>query len=87
MLPQLRRRGVGSALLECAECSIADRSGVAGIGVGLGEAYGAAQRLYVQHGYVPDGRGVTYRYRTLREGDETRIDDEILLWFTRKLAS
>ncbi len=87
VLPQLRRRGVGSALLECAEHGITDRSGVAGIGVGLGEAYGAAQRLYVQRGYVPDGRGVTYRYRTLREGDETRIDDEILLWFTRKLGS
>ena len=30
---------------------------------------------------------IPYNYRTLREGDETRIDDDIALWFTRKLAS
>lgn len=87
VLPRLRRRGIGSALLERAERCIADRSVVAGIGVGLGGNYGAAQRLYVQRGYVPDGRGVSYRYRTLCQGEETRIDDDIALWFTRELAS
>lgn len=58
VLPRLRRRGIGSALLERAE-----------------------------RGYVPDRRGVTYRYRTLCQGEETRIDDDIALWFTRELWS
>ena len=53
----------------------------------MGGDYGAAQRLYVQRGYVPDGRGVTYGYRTLCPGEETRIDDDLALWFTRELAS
>lgn len=87
VLPAYRERGVGTALLDRAEESIAGRSNVAGIGVGLGSAYGAAQRLYVRRGYVPDGRGVTYRYRHLEEGDETRIDDDIVLWFTREVSS
>ena len=38
-----------------------------------------------ERGNVPDGRGVTYRYRTLQEGEHTRIDDDITLWFTREL--
>ena len=87
VLPRVRRRGIGSALLERAERCIADRSAVAGIGVGMGGDYGAAQRLYVQRGYVPDGRGVTYGYRTLCPGEETRIDDDLALWFTRELVS
>ena len=85
VLPKRRRQGIGTALLDQAEGCIARRSSVAGIGVGLGAAYGSAQRLYVSRGYVPDGRGVTYRYRTLEEGETTRIDDDIALWFTREL--
>jgi GNAT superfamily N-acetyltransferase len=58
VLPSFRRQGIGSLLLEEAERRIAARSPLAGIGVGMTPDYGAAQRLYVKRGYVPDGRGL-----------------------------
>jgi GNAT superfamily N-acetyltransferase len=57
VLPEFRRQGIGTRLLDWAEEAIALRSGTAGIGVGLHPGYNAAQRLYVKRGYVPDGRG------------------------------
>ena len=45
VLPQLRRRGIGSRLMDEAEQRVAERSGVVGIGVGMDPGYGAAQRL------------------------------------------
>ena len=38
----------------------AQRSDHAGIGFGLYADYGAAQRLYIKRGYIPDGRGAHY---------------------------
>lgn len=59
VLPNARRQGLGSSLLDAAE-SAAKNSGAAivGLGVGLYADYGAAQRIYVRRGYLPDGRGV-----------------------------
>lgn len=48
-----RRQGVASRLLDEAEAYIVKRSPFAGIGFGLYADYGAAQRLYIQRGYVP----------------------------------
>jgi GNAT superfamily N-acetyltransferase len=79
VLPSFRRRGIGTALLDCAEAEIALVSGVAGIGVGLHPGYNAAQRLYGQRGYIPDGRGITYKDRYLREGETVILDDDLQL--------
>ena len=54
VLPPLRRRGIGGRLMDEAERRIAERASVAGIGVGMFGDYGAAQRMYVKRGYVPD---------------------------------
>lgn len=85
VLPHLRRRGIGSRLLDEAERLIAERSPVAGIGVGLYADYGAAQRLYSKRGYVPDGRGLLYHGRHIRWGDRVVIDDGLILYFTKNL--
>jgi GNAT superfamily N-acetyltransferase len=87
VLPRNRRCGIATALLDRAERAIAERSGRAGIGVGMDGDYGAAQRLYVRRGYVPDGRGLTYRNRALRHGDETRVDDDLVLYLTREMTA
>ncbi|MFM7321183.1 MAG: GNAT family N-acetyltransferase, partial [Armatimonadota bacterium] len=55
--PDWRRRGIASALLDVVEDRICEVSDRAGIAVGLTCDYGAAQRLYVLRGYVPDGAG------------------------------
>ena len=86
VLPPFRRRGVGSALLDEAERRISERSPVAGIGVGLYADYGAAQRMYVLRGYVPDGRGLCYTGRQVPAGETVRVDDALTLYLTRDLV-
>jgi GNAT superfamily N-acetyltransferase len=85
VLPQFRRQGIGTQLLDKAENEIAKVSSVAGIGVGLTPDYGAAQRLYVLRGYVPDGRGLHYRDHYTKYGEKITIDDNMTLYLTKKL--
>jgi hypothetical protein len=76
-------------LLDCwigAEEEISRRSGVAGIGVGLNPGYNQAQRLYAKRGYIPDGRGVTYRDRYVEEGAPVVVDDDLVLHLTKRLG-
>jgi len=56
--PELRRRGIGSMLMDEAEKRIFEKSEIAGIGFGISADYGPAQRMFVRRGYVPDGRGL-----------------------------
>ncbi len=70
VLPHVRRRGIGTALMDAAEDLVGKRSDTVGIGVGLYPDYGPAQRLYVLRGYVPDGRGVVWRGPNRRVGRE-----------------
>lgn len=87
VLPQFRKLGIGSHLLKMAEIEAAKISDIVGISVGLyaGDdgGYGAAQRLYVQHGYVPNGKGVTYNYQPAIPGNSYELDDDLILWFTK----
>lgn len=87
VLTQYRRTGIASRLLDRAEAEVSSRSGVVGIGVGLHPGYNAAQRLYVERGYVPDGRGITYRNRFVQEGDTVTVDDDLVMHFTRVLTA
>ena len=51
VLPHVRRRGIGTALMDAAEVLVGGRSDTVGIGVGLYPDYGRpAQRLYVLRG-------------------------------------
>ncbi|MGA8164836.1 MAG: hypothetical protein WB791_07425 [Waddliaceae bacterium] len=56
-----------------------------GIGVGLYCDYGAAQTLYCKLGYIPDGKGVTYKNTPIKPGENYPADDDLILWFTKML--
>jgi hypothetical protein len=56
-----------------------------GLGVGLYSDYGAAQRIYVRRGYLPDGRGMMYDNLPVEPGASIPIDDDATLMFTREL--
>jgi GNAT superfamily N-acetyltransferase len=86
VLPGLRRKGVATRLLDRAEEEISRRSSVAGIGVGLHPGYNQAQKLYATRGYIPDGRGVTYRDRYVEEGASVVLDDHLVLHLTKRLS-
>ena len=85
VLPEFRRRGIGTQLMEKAEYEIAKAHAVAGIGVGMTPDYGAAQRLYVLRGFVPDGRGMHYGGYPIKYGEKITVDDSLALYFTKKL--
>jgi len=86
VLPHFRRRGIATALMDRFEAMIFERCDTAGIGVGLYPDYGAAQKLYVRRGYVPDGRGITFQEERVRPGQQVVADDDLVLWFTKKLV-
>lgn len=86
VLTTYRRKGIASRLLDRAESEVAQRSGVVGIGVGLHPGYNAAQRLYVKRGYIPDGRGISYRDHFVDEGAQVRLDDDLVMHFTKQLG-
>lgn len=78
-----RRQGVGSVLMDHAERRIAQRSPIAGIGVGLTPDYGPAHILYTKRGYIPDGRGLMQAGRFLGHGAEAIVDDSLILHLTK----
>jgi GNAT superfamily N-acetyltransferase len=85
VLPEFRRQGIGTMLMDRAEHEIAKVSRMAGIGVGMTADYGAAQRMYVLRSYIPDGRGLHHRDRPLQYGEQMTVDDDLALYFTKEL--
>ena len=85
ILPVFRRLGIGAMLMDTAEELIAGISPLAGIGVGMTADYGAAQRLYIRRGYLPDGRGLMYEGQPVNYGKSIPVDDDLCLYFTKEL--
>ena len=85
VLIKFRNRGIGTKLMETAENLIAEKYKTIGIRVGLTADYGAAQRLYIRRGYVPDGVGITYDGIFLKYGDKITVTDDLNLSFTKNL--
>ena len=87
VLPIYRKQGIGSALIQKAEDKALAFGKWVGIGVGLTADYGEAQKMYVKRGYVPDGRGVTYTYKTVEWDCDYKVNDDLVLWFIKGFAS
>ena len=85
VLIQYRRQKIGTALVEAAETRLALRAPVVGLGVCMHHDYGAAQVLYIKHGYVPDGRGVYYQGHYPGYGEQVQIGDDLTLYLTKRL--
>ncbi|KIL40115.1 GCN5 family acetyltransferase [Gordoniibacillus kamchatkensis] len=86
VIPPLRKLGIGNALMEAAENIAKQQYGIVGIGVGLYDSYGSVQRLYAKRGYIPDGRGLMYNQQPVVPGSETRVDDDLNLYFTKTFS-
>jgi GNAT superfamily N-acetyltransferase len=87
VLPKFRNKRVGFSLIKKCEEYAAKKSDIVGIGVGLYPDYGPAQRLYVRCGYIPDGHGITYNFEYVVPGKQYPVDDDLILWFTKKLGN
>lgn len=86
VVPRFRKRGIGRKLLKRIE-SVAKKSGYAqiGIGVGLSEDYGAAQRLYVKMTYIPAATGLHYDAKPVQKGTTVRVDDSLAVYLIKNL--
>jgi len=86
VLPDFRKRGIASAMIAHCE-GLAQKKGLEhmGIGVGLDASFGAAQRLYVKLGYVPDGNGVTHDRKQVAAGEFRPVDDNFCLMMVKEL--
>jgi GNAT superfamily N-acetyltransferase len=87
VLPTYRNKGIGTKLIQKCEVMVSKKELTQiGIGVGMTEDYGSAQRLYVQLGYVPDGQGLYYKYNPVSYGDNIVVDDDLILYFIKPLS-
>ncbi|MEN2465633.1 GNAT family N-acetyltransferase [Ornithinibacillus sp. JPR2-1] len=87
VIPILREKGIGSALMDAIEEIALKDFGIVGIGVGLYDSYGSAQRIYAKRGYIPDGRGVMYKEQPVSPGSQVLVDDDLNLYFTKQKQS
>ncbi|HME72345.1 MAG TPA: GNAT family N-acetyltransferase [Myxococcota bacterium] len=86
VVPHARRRGVASRLLDEAERRVSVNHAQVGIAFGLHPGYGAAQRLYVTRGYIPDGQGIFWRDHYPGEGESVVLDDDLILHLVKPLG-
>ena len=80
-----KRHGLGNRLMCAVENRVAEVADTLGVSVGLFDAYGPAQRLYVKRGYVPDGQGVYKDGVPVKRGEVCRMDHDLILWLTKDL--
>lgn len=86
VFPEYRRKGIANKLLEEFEQLAAKSLKYIGIGVGLYQDYGAAQRIYCRRGYIPDGNGIVYDNQSVKPGSMVCVDDDLILYFTKELT-
>ena len=53
--------------------------------VGLHHGYGAAQRLYIKSGFIPDGSGVWYNNQLLAAYAPCENNDGLVLYLSKKV--
>ncbi len=85
VLEKYRRNGIGSKLMDIAEQIASEYADMVYLGVGLHSGYGSAQRLYVKRGYLPDGSGVWYQNKVCEPYAPCKNDDDLILYFSKKL--
>ena len=83
VLPEYRRKGVATTLMDEAEKIMFERSPVIGLGVGLYADYGPAQRMYMKRGYALDGRGLMYKEQPVKPGTSVFVDDELVIYLVK----
>lgn len=85
VLEKFQRHGIGHAIMDRIESDVRSYSDRICLGVGLHRGYGAAQRMYVKRGYVPDGSGVWFRDENLTPYHDCCNDDDLVLYLSKAL--
>lgn len=80
-----QRLGFGNQLFTAIEQVAAQQTKTITIGVGLHSGYGPAQRLYVKHGFIPDGSGVWFNDQPLTMNAVCQNNDDLVLYLTKQI--
>lgn len=87
VLRDFRNCGIGAALIRHCEAIASERKcPQIGIGVGLDNSFGSAQRLYAKLNYIPDGNGICYDRKQVTTGEFRPIDENLCLMMTKTLT-
>ncbi len=87
VLKKYQKKGIGNRLMDVAEQIAGQHADTVCLGVGLCDAYGSAQRMYVKRGYIPDGSGVWYQGKPCVQYETVcTIDDDLILFLSKKLT-
>lgn len=85
--PNHRRQGIGEQLIKACEAEARSRSMTdIGIGVGVTGTFGAAQRLYIRLGYMPDGTGAVFDRTPVSTGEFRPVDDRLCLMLVKNIS-
>ena len=86
VLKKYQRKGIGGKLMDAAEQIAGQYADTVCLSVGLHDGYGAAQRMYVKRGYIPDGSGVWYQDKQCVQYETVcTVDDDLVLFLSKKL--
>lgn len=85
VLKKFRRHGIGNALIQTAEDISRRYAKTVYLGVGIHRDYGAAQRLYIKRGFVPDGSGLWRDGKQLEPYADMKNDDENAIYMSKEL--
>lgn len=79
-------RGLGTKVLDVVEREAAKISKQVYLAVGIHSGYGAAQRMYIKRGYIPDGTGAWYKEKQLDQYAPCCNDDDLVLFLSKDLT-
>ena len=86
VLIKYQRKGIGSKLMDTAEQIAGLYADTVCLAVGLHDGFGAAQRMYIKRGYIPDGTGVWYQGKQCEQYETVcTVDDDLVLFLSKKL--
>ncbi|WP_310603827.1 GNAT family N-acetyltransferase [Anaerosporobacter sp.] len=80
-----QRNGIGNKILDAAEKKAKELNDFVSLAVGIHSGYGAAQRIYIKRGYVPDGSGAWYNDVQLEQYAPCQNDDDLVLYLLKEL--
>lgn len=81
-----RNKGIGTKLMDCIESIAKQHFSSISLAVGLYPDYGTAQIMYVKRGYIPDGSGIWYNEKQLKQHEPCINDDNLNLYFWKHFA-
>ncbi|MBL8639155.1 MAG: GNAT family N-acetyltransferase [Alphaproteobacteria bacterium] len=84
--PPYRRAGLAKTLImQCEDLARREGHGEIGIGVGVGQEFGPAQRLYNSLGFHADGMGAVFERQAILSGALKPVDHRLCIMMLKSL--